>query len=189
MGIVNFLNLLRYSQYLQKYKNYTSTIANVWLPHSLDELAEVIREYLASDTINYNKLAPSFPTGGVIINKNDLQGIYKTGKGKVVLRGKIELEGNKIFITEMPYQVYVEPFIEQVKELIIKEEITGIANILNKSNKKQLLVEIECDGNVATVLNQLFSKTDLQKSYSANQFALVGKTPKLLTFKEYIDIY
>lgn len=166
-----------------------STIANVWLPHSLDELAQIIKDYLATGEIDYTKLAPSFPTGGVIINKNDLQGIYKTGKGKVVLRGKIELEGNKIFITEMPYQVYVEPFIEQVKELIIKEELTGIANILNKSNKKQLLIEIECDGNVATVLNQLFLKTDLQKSYSANQFALVGKTPKLLTFKEYIDIY
>lgn len=166
-----------------------STIANVWLPHSLDELAQIIKDYLATGEIDYAKLAPSFPTGGVIINKNDLQGIYKTGKGKVILRGKIELEGNKIFITEMPYQVYVEPFIEQVKNLIIKEEIAGIANILNKSNKKQLLIEIECDGNVATVLNQLFAKTDLQKSYSANQFALVGKTPKLLTFKEYIDIY
>lgn len=166
-----------------------STIANVWLPHSLDELADVIKEYLTSGEIDYSKLAPSFPTGGVIINKNDLQGIYRTGKGKVILRGKIEVDGNKILITEMPYQVYVEPFIESVKTLITKEEITGISNILNKSNKKQLLIEIECDGNVATVLNQLFAKTDLQKSYSANQFALVGKTPKLLTFKEYIDIY
>lgn len=166
-----------------------STIANVWLPHSLDELAEVIREYLSSGTIDYNKLAPSFPTGGVIINKKDLRAIYETGKGKVILRGKVEIDGNKILVTEMPYQVYVEPFIEAVKTLITKEEITGISNILNKSNKKQLLIEIECDGNVATVLNQLFAKTDLQKSYSANQFALVGKTPRLLTFKEYIDIY
>lgn len=166
-----------------------STIANVWLPHSLDELADVIKEYLTSGEIDYSKLAPSFPTGGVIINKKDLQGIYRTGKGKVILRGKIEVDGNKILITEMPYQVYVEPFIESVKTLITKEEITGISNILNKSNKKQLLIEIECDGNVATVLNQLFAKTDLQKSYSANQFALVGKTPKLLAFKEYIDIY
>ena len=166
-----------------------STIANVWLPHSLDELAEVIKEYLSSGTIDYNKLAPSFPTGGVIINKKDLRAIYETGKGKAILRGKVEIDGNKILVTEMPYQVYVEPFIEAVKTLITKEEITGISNILNKSNKKQLLIEIECDGNVATVLNQLFAKTDLQKSYSANQFALVGKTPRLLTFKEYIDIY
>lgn len=166
-----------------------STIANVWLPHSLDELAEVITEYVNLGIINYSKLAPSFPTGGVIINKKDLHTIYETGKGKVVLRGKIEIDGNKILIKEMPYQVYVEPFIEQVRELVNKEEITGISNILNKSNKTQLLIEIECDGNISTVLNQLFAKSDLQKTYNANQFALVGKTPKLLTFKEYIDIY
>ena len=166
-----------------------STIANVWLPHSLDELAQVIKDYLSTGEIDYTKLAPSFPTGGVIINKKDLSTIYKTGKGKVILRAKIDIKDNKILITEMPYQVYVEPFIEQVKALINKEEITGISNILNKSNKNQLLIEIECDGNISTVLNQLFAKTDLQKSYNANQYALVGKTPKLLTFKQYVDIY
>jgi DNA gyrase subunit A len=67
--------------------------------------------------------------------------------------------------------------------------LTGISNILNKSSKNQLLIEIECESSPLVVLNQLFSKTDLQKSYSANQFALVGKTPKLLTYKEYLDIY
>lgn len=166
-----------------------STIANVWLPHSLDELAQIIKDYISTGKIDYSKLAPSFPTGGVIINKKDLHTIYETGKGKVVLRGKIEIKDNKINIIEMPYQVYVEPFIEQIKTLVNKEEITGIANVLNKSNKNQLLIEIECDGNISTVLNQLFAKTDLQKSYNANQYALVGKTPKLLTFKQYIDIY
>lgn len=166
-----------------------STVANNWLPNSLDELAIVIKEYLSTGEIDYNKLAPSFPSGGIIINKDEVSAIYKTGKGKAIVRGRVECKGNLILITELPYQVYVEPFIEQVRNLVIKEEITGIANILNKSNKKQLLIEIECDGSQNYVLNQLYSKTDLQKSYSANQFALVGKTPKLLTFKEYIDIY
>lgn len=166
-----------------------STIANVWLPHSLDELAQIIKEYIETGIIQYSKLAPSFPTGGVIINQSDLHTIYETGKGKVILRGKIDIQDNKILITEMPYQVYVEPFIDQVRDLVNKEELTGISNILNKSNKSQMLIEIECDGNISTTLNQLFSKTDLQKSYSANQYALVGKTPKLLNFKQYIDIY
>lgn len=166
-----------------------STVANNWLPNSLDELAIVIKEYLSTGEIDYTKLAPSFPSGGIIINKDEVSAIYKTGKGKAIVRGRVECKGNLILITELPYQVYVEPFIEQVRNLAIKEEITGIANILNKSNKKQLLIEIECDGSQNYVLNQLYSKTDLQKSYSANQFALVGKTPKLLTFKEYIDIY
>lgn len=166
-----------------------STIANVWLPHSLDELAASIKEYLATGKIDYNKLAPSFPSGGEIINKDDLHIIYETGKGRVILRGKADIKGNIISITEIPYQVYVEPFIDQVKQLIEKEEIKGISNILNKSNKKQLLIEIECDSPAASVLTQLYAKTDLQKNFNANQYALVGKTPKLLNYKQYLDIY
>lgn len=166
-----------------------STIANCWLPNSLDELAEVIQEYLSSGDIDYSKLAPSFPTGGIIINKKDMPTIYKTGKGKVILRGTAEIKGKDILITEMPYQVYVEPYIDSLKQLIVKDEIKGISDILNKSNKKQLCIEIKCDAAPETVLKQLYQKTDLQKSYSANQYALVGKTPKLLNFKEYLDIF
>ena len=166
-----------------------STIANVWLPHSLDELAEVINEYLKTDIINYSKLAPSFPTGGIIVNKDELEPIYKTGKGKVILRAKTEIVGNNILITEIPYQIYVEPFIESVRQLILKDELTNIVNITNKSNKKQLLIEIECDANPSLVLTKLFQKTDLQKTFNANQYALIGKTPKLLNFKDYIDTF
>ena len=89
----------------------------------------------------------------------------------------------------MPYQVYVEPFIDQVKQLVSKEEIKGIDNIINKSNKKQLLIEIECSDSPLAVLNQLFQKTDLQKTFNANQYALVGKTPKLLNYQQYLDIF
>lgn len=166
-----------------------STIANVWLPHNLSDIAKIIHNYLLTGEIDYNDIAPDFPTGGVIINKNDLPIIYKTGKGKVILRGKADIKDNKILITEIPYQVYVEPFVDQIKELITKEEITGIINILNKSDKKKLLIEIECENNPASVLNQLYKKTNLQKSYSANQYALVGKTPELLNLKQYLDIY
>lgn len=167
-----------------------STIANVWLPHCLNELAESINEYIKTGVIDYTKLAPSFPTGGVIINKDNLQSIYKTGKGKVILRGKAEIiNNNTIQITEMPYQVYVEPFIEEIKQLVVKEEIKGISNIVNKSNKNKLLIEIECDTAPLAILNQLYVKSNLQKSYNANQYALVGKTPKLLTYQQYLDVY
>jgi len=166
-----------------------STIANVWLPHSLNDLAEVINNYLTTGKLDYSTLAPSFPTGGIIINKNDVYKMYETGKGKAIVRGKAEINKNCILITEVPYQVYVEPLIDQIKELIQKDELKGISNILNKSDKKRLLIEIECDDNPGTVLRNLYRKTDLEKSYSANQFALVGKTPKLLTLKEYLDIY
>ena len=166
-----------------------STIANVWLPHNLSDVARIITNYLATGEIDYDNIAPNFPTGGIIINKNELPIIYKTGKGKVILRGKAEIKDNKILITEIPYQVYVEPFIDQIKDLISKDEITGISNILNKSDKKRLLIEIECENSAASVLTQLYKKTNLQKSYSANQYALVGKTPELLNLKQYLDIY
>lgn len=166
-----------------------STIANVWLPHALDDLARSILNYLDTGTIDYDDIAPSFPTGGIIINQKDLPAIYKTGKGRVVLRGKVEIKDNYIYITEVPYQVYVEPFITSIKNLIIKGELTGISNILNKSSKNKLLIEIECEDAPLHVLNQLYTKTDLQKTYNANQYALVGKTPKFLTYKEYLDIF
>lgn len=166
-----------------------STIANVWLPHALDVIAASINDYVLTGNIDYSKLYPSFPTGGIIINQKELHNIYESGKGRVILRGKAAIEDNRILISEMPYQVYVEPFIEQIKELVNKEELTGISNILNKSNKNNLLIEIECDETPLKVLNKLYAKTDLQKTFNANQYALVGKTPKFLTYKEYLDIF
>ena len=165
------------------------TIANVWLPHSLNDIGNSIKNYILNNTIDYNSLAPDFPTGGIIINKDELASIYLTGKGKVVTRGRVEIDGNIISITELPYQVYVEPYIDSIKELVIKNEITGIKDIINKTDKKRVLIEIECLESPSKILTKLYALTDLQKNFNANQFALVGKTPKLLTLKEYYDIY
>ena len=166
-----------------------STIANVWLPHNLGELISMIDNYITSGQLDYSNLAPDFPTGGIIINKNELKPIYETGKGKVILRAKTEIKGNTIYITEIPYQVYVEPLIDQIKKLVVDDTIPDINNIVNKSGKNKLLIEIECEKDPARVLTLLFKNSDLQKSYSANQFALVGKTPELLTLKKYLDIF
>lgn len=165
------------------------TIANTWLPMNLNEVADVIINYLDTDEINLNKPLIDFPSGGIIINEKDLPIIHKTGKGKAILRAKTEIKKNSILITELPYQVYVEPFLEDIKNLIIKGELEGIKDFYNKSDKKRLLIEIECEDNPSSVLSKLFKLTDLQKSYSANQWALVGKTPKLLTLTDYIKIY
>ena len=166
-----------------------STVANVWLPHNLNELTAILENYLTTGKLDFSTLAPDFPTGGILINKNDVKKIYETGKGKAVVRAKTDIKGNTISIIEIPYQVYVEPLIESIKKLMIDNTITDILNIDNKSGKNKLLIEIECEKNPAGVLMQLFKETDLQKSYSANQFALVGKTPKLLTLKQYFDIF
>ena len=166
------------------------TIANVWLPHNLKELYTAICEFLETNTIEYTKLYPDFPSGGIIINQKDIHTIYETGKGKVILRAKTEIKNNSIFITEFPYQVYVEPWMDSVKKLIADGTIDGIEDIYNRSSQKNgILVEVECSNNPGVILNQLFNATDLQKSYNANQYALVGKTPILLNFKEYLKIY
>lgn len=165
------------------------TVAQTWLTYNLEELANVIKNYVATGNLDYSNLYPDFPSGGIIINKKDIPTIHATGKGKVVLRGIAEIKGKSIFITEFPYQVYVEPFIDEVKELIKSEEIAGIDEILNKSDKNHLLVEIICDGDPHQVLKKLYSSTDLQKNFNANQMALVGKTPKLLNLKNYLDLY
>mgnify|MGYP002769008004 FL=1 len=165
------------------------TVAQVWLPMNLGELATVIKGYIRSGTLDVSEGLIDFPTKGIIINKDDLHIIHETGKGKVILRGKVEIKGNNILITELPYQVYVEPFIDDIKKLIKEGTLTGIDDILNKSDKKRLLVEISCTENPEQVLKMLYAKTDLQKNFNANQFALVGKTPKMLALKDYIDIY
>lgn len=165
------------------------TLANHWVPFNLKELTEVIINYINTDTLTYNNLYPDFPTGGTIINKNEIKEIHETGRGRVIVRGKAEIKNNNILITELPYQVYVEPLIDSIKELIDKEEIKGIKDIYNKSDKRKLLIEIECDGSASVILNQLYKATDLQKTYNPNQYALVGKTPKLLNLKSYLDIY
>lgn len=165
------------------------TVANVWLPHNLNEITEVINTYLSTGEIDYKTLHPDFPSGGIITNKDELEGIYKTGKGSVVVRGKATIDKNSILITELPYQTYVEPLMEEIKELIIKEELSGIKDIYNKCDKKRMLIEIECESNPGNILNQLYKLTSLQKSFSANQYALVSKTPKLLNLKQYLDIY
>ena len=165
------------------------TIANTWLPHNLNEVANKIFHYLVTKTIDFNSIAPDFPSGGIIVNKDELHKIYETGKGKAVVRGRAEVKGSSIIITELPYQVYVEPFIEEIKKLVLDNTIPGIKDIYNKSDKTRLMIEIDCDENPDKILNQLYKLTDLQKSFSANQWALVGKTPRLLTFKDYCDIY
>lgn len=166
-----------------------STIANVWLPHNFSEMGKLILNYIDTNIIDYTNIAPDFPTGCQIINKNDLVSIYTTGKGKVVLRARGEIKNNHIYIRELPYQVYVEPLIEKIKELITKEEISGIEGIYNRSSKQGIEIDVECSDNAEIVLKKLYAKTDLQKAYNANQWALVGKTPRLLTLKDYIEIY
>lgn len=165
------------------------TIANYWAPMCFDEVCKMLVEFINTGKLDYSTMAPSFPSGGIIINKDDMHTIYETGKGKIILRGKAEIKKKSIFITEMPYQVYVEPYIDSVKDLVVKGDITGIDNIFNRSDNKGLKIEIVCDEDPESILKQLYAKTDLQKMYHPNQWALEGTQTRIFTMRDYCETW
>jgi len=165
------------------------TIANYWAPMCFDEVCKILVEFINTGKLDYSIMAPSFPSGGIIVNKDDMHTIYETGKGKIILRGKAEIKKKSIFITEMPYQIYVEPYIDSVKDLVIKGDLTGIDNIFNRSDNKGIKIEIVCDENPENVLKQLYTKTDLQKIYHPNQWALEGTQTRIFTMRDYCETW
>ena len=134
---------------------------------------------------------PDFPTGGLIINKNDIPNIMRTGHGSVKIRGKYNIEGNNIVFYEIPYGVGTEALMNQIGEAADSEKIKGIVDIRNESNKKGYRLVIECDkkASALTIVNKLFAETNLQTSFSYNQVALIDKTPTELNLKDCIKIY
>ena len=164
-------------------------MASNWLPHNLCEVADAI--YAFMDGKEPTLPGPDFPTGGLIINKNDLANIVKTGRGSVKLRGQYKMEDNNIVFYEIPYGVATEALMTQIGEACDNGTITGIENIRNESNKKGYRLVIECEkgASVSRVLTLLFANTDLQVSISYNQVALVDKVPTELGLKDAIRIY
>ena len=160
-----------------------------WAPHNLKEVAQAINDYI--DGKEPTLPGPDFPTGGIIINKNDIPGIMKTGHGSVKVRGKYDIDGNSIIFTEIPYGTATEALMDQIGEACDSGKITGIADIRNESNKKGFKLVIECEKNAAlkTIVNKLFVETSLQTTFSYNQVALVDKTPTELNLKDCIKIY
>ena len=164
-------------------------IASSWACHNLGEVAQAIYDYI--DDKEPMLPGPDFPTGGIVINKNDIPAIMKTGHGSVKIRGKYYIEKNNLVFTEIPYGVGTEALMSQIGELCDKEELSGILDIRNESNKKGFRLVIECDKNtpINTIITNLFAKTSLQSSFSYNQVALVDKTPTELNLKDCIKIY
>lgn len=168
--------------------------SQTWLPGNLKEFYEKVKEYLTDGKITYDNIFPDFPTGGVIINKKDIADIYKTGLGTVILRGKASIDGDIIKITELPYQVYVTPFMEQLKNLATPNakgeiKIPGITDIYNMSGDTGMLIEIECESDPKVVLNKLYQYSNLQVSLSANQYGIIDSIPELINLDKYIQIY
>ena len=160
-----------------------------WLPHNLKEVAECIEKYI--DGKEYTLPGPDFPTGGIIINKDDIPGIMATGHGSVKVRGKYNIEKQNIIFYEIPYGTTIEGLLSEIGIICDKKEIEGIENVRDESGKKGLRIVIECEKgiNPESIVMKLFAKTNLQTSISYNQVALVDKTPTELNLAQCLDIY
>ena len=140
--------------------------------------------------------APDFPTGAMIYGYAGVKSAYETGRGRVVLRGKAEIEqdGNheKIIITEIPYQVIKSDLIKNIADLVNEKRLDGISNINDESSSREgvrVVVDVKRDANANVVLNKLYKMTALPSSFSVNNIALVNGRPKLLNLKDLVKSF
>ena len=176
-------------------------MATNMLPHNLTESINAAIAILESPDLEIEDLlkiipAPDFPTGGII---NGTQGIIeaaKTGRGKVILRAKTEIETDKkdkskIIVTEIPYQVNKARLVEKIAQLARDKRIDGLSEIRDESDKDgvRIVVELKTGTNPEVILNNLFALTPLENSYGINNVALVNNVPKVLNLKEILDIF
>lgn len=165
-------------------------------PHNLNEVIDAAIFYIknrnatTADLCNYIK-GPDFPTGGIIINKDELRNAYDTGKGKVRIRGEYTIEGRKLVFTSIPYKVSKETLIEEIDKLCETEELEGIAEIRDESNKEgvRFVIELQRGYDANDLAHKLYKLTDLETTYNLNQVALVNKSPKLMTLRDLIQEY
>ena len=166
-------------------------------PHNLSESIDAICAYIDDRDITIDELmkhiiAPDFPTGGIIYGYDGVRDAFHTGRGRVVLRGKVKFEeiGNRnaIVVTEVPYQVNKADMIERTAELVKEDKIPGIYEIRDESDREGLRVvyELKNDAIPNVVLNLLYKYTALQTSFSINNIALVGGRPQQLNLKDII---
>ncbi|MDC6476682.1 DNA gyrase subunit A [Methylophilaceae bacterium] len=171
-------------------------------PHNLTEVIDGLKELLKKPEITIDELiqkipAPDFPTAGIIHGISGVRDGYRTGRGRVVMRGRTHIEeldrGKReaIIVDELPYQVNKKNFIEKIAELVNGKKIDGISDLRDESDKSGMRVVIELKrGEIPdVVLNNLFKQTQLQDSFGMNMVALIDGQPKLLNLKEILDAF
>ena len=160
-----------------------------WAPHNLREVAKAIEDYLEDKEPML--LGPDFPTGGIVINKDDIPAIMKTGRGSVKIRGKYKVEKNNLVFYEIPYAQTIEGLIKEIGEACEAGKIENVDDIRDETNKKGIRIVVECakGANPDTIANKIFAHTNMQSSFSYNMVGLVGKTPTELNLKDCIKIY
>ncbi len=170
-------------------------------PHNLREVATAIGAYIDNPEVSIDELSkivkgPDFPTGGIIFGRKGIRQAYKTGRGRIIMRGRFTIDIDKkgketIIFTEIPYQVNKANLITRIGELVRDKGIDGIANINDFSDRNGMKISIELKrGAIAKiVLNQLFTKTALQSTFGVINLALVKGRPETLTLKQLIQYF
>ena len=170
-------------------------------PHNLSECCDAICAYIDNPDITIEELmqyvkGPDFPTGGIIQGRQGIKDAFETGRGRIVIRSKTEIEVNDsgretIVVTEIPYMVNKREMIEKIAELVENKKIEGIAYINDETTMKgvRIVIRLKKDANSNVVLNTLFKYTPLQSSFSVNNVALVNGRPRTLNLKQLIKYF
>lgn len=171
-------------------------------PHNMSEVLDASMAYIdargeitVEELMKYVK-APDFPTGATIYGYAGVKEAFETGRGRIILRGKAEIEQDanheKIIITEIPYQVIKSDLIKSIADLVNEKRIEGISNVNDESSSRggmRIVVDVKRDANSNVVLNKLYKLTALQSSFSVNNIALVNGRPRLLNLKDLIQAF
>lgn len=169
------------------------------MPHNLSEVIDGCIAYIDNNDITIDELmqfvkAPDFPTGGIIYGMESVKAGMHTGRGRVVVRGKVRVDTKasgreQIVITEVPYQVNRDILTNRIGELVNNKVIEGIAHVNNESNNKEgtrIVIDLRRDAIANVVINQLYKNTDLQTSFGINNVAIVKGRPRILNLKDLI---
>ena len=170
-------------------------------PHNLGEVIDGTLKYIDNNDISIKELmkyipGPDFPTGGIIIGKQDIVPGYEKGRGSIKIRGEVDVEEGlkdrkKIIIKSVPYQVNKTVLIEKIAELIRDKKIEGVSDLRDESSKDGVRIVIEVRKNISenVIINQLYKFSPLQSSFGFNTLAINEKKPELLNLKQFIKIF
>ena len=170
-------------------------------PHNLGEVIDGTLAYLDNNKISVSEImkkipGPDFPTGGIILGKNEIKNGYEKGRGSIKIRGEIEIEeGSRdrklIIIKSVPYQVNKTVLIEKIALLIRDKKLEGIADLRDESNKEgvRIVIELRKGVNQEIIINQLYKFSPLESSFGFNTLAINEKKPELLNLKQFIEIF
>ena len=175
---------------------YATNIA----PHNLNEVVEATIYRLNHPTCTLDKLmtfikGPDFPTGGIVQGKQNIRDVFKTGRGKVVLRSRCEIEetrtNKQIIITEIPYEVIKASLVKKISDIYLSKDIDGIQDVRDESGRSglKIVVDLKKDANAEMILNYLYKNTDLQINYAYNNIAIVNHTPTLMSLADALDAF